>query len=91
LVLTEILCRNPASRSHVHRTGGAAGSQPIIAEVGLSRNDAGVFGLSAALAVTVVGVYQRTAESLVRSAVAICAYFNAIRGSVDVAISVSVR
>jgi len=63
----------------------------VVAEIGLSQNEAGAFVLSAALAVTIAGVDQKTAEVLVQGAHAICPYSNAIRGNVDVATSVSVR
>ena len=63
----------------------------VLAEIGLSRNESGGFVLSAALVVTVVGIDQKKAEELVQSAHKICPYSNAIRGNVDVAISVSAR
>jgi osmotically inducible protein OsmC len=63
----------------------------VLAEIGLSRNESGGFVLSAALAVTVAGIDQKKAEELVQSAHKICPYSNAIRGNVDVAISVSAR
>src|ERR1700730_2011944 len=63
----------------------------VVAEVGLSRNDSGGFVLSVALAVTVAEVDQKKAEELVESADKICPYSNAIRGNVDVGITVSVR
>ena len=69
----------------------ADGDLEVVAEIGLSRNDSGAFGLSAALAVTIVGVDQKTAGQLVEGAHAICPYSNAIRGNVDVQIAVSVR
>ena len=47
--------------------------------------------LAAALAVTITGIDQQTAERLVRDAHAIGPYSNVIRGNVDVAISISVR
>ena len=62
----------------------------VIAEIGLSRNDSGNFVLSAALAVAVTGVDQKTVKELAKSAHKIRPYSNAIRGNVDVAISVSV-
>jgi osmotically inducible protein OsmC len=62
----------------------------VAAEIGLSRNESGGFVLSAALAVTVTGIDQKKAEELVESAHKICPYSNAVRGNVDVAISVSV-
>jgi lipoyl-dependent peroxiredoxin len=63
----------------------------VVARIDLSRNETGGFVLDAALAVTVAGIDQQNAERLVQSAHAICPYSNAIRGNVDVAISVSVR
>jgi len=63
----------------------------VVAQIGLSRNESGAFLLSAALAVTMAGVDQKTAEQLVNGAHAICPYSNAIKGNVDVQIAVSVR
>ncbi len=60
----------------------------VVAEIGLSRNESGGFVLSAALEVTVKGVDQKKAEELVGSAHKICPYSNAIRGNVDVGITV---
>jgi Ohr subfamily peroxiredoxin len=61
----------------------------VTAEIGLSRNESGSFVLSAALAVTITGLDQQTAEDLVKAADKICPYSNAIRGNINVAISVS--
>jgi Ohr subfamily peroxiredoxin len=69
----------------------ADGDVEVVAEIGLSRNEANAFVLSAALAVTVAGIDQKRAEELVESAHKICPYSNAIRGNVDVATSVSAR
>jgi len=63
----------------------------VVAQIGLSRNESGAFLLSAALAVTMAGVDQKTAEQLVNGAHAICPYSNAIKGNVAVQIAVSVR
>jgi Ohr subfamily peroxiredoxin len=63
----------------------------VVAQIGLSRNESGAFLLSAALAVTMAGVDQKTAEQLVDGAHAICPYSNAIKGNVDVQIAVAVR
>jgi len=63
----------------------------VVAQIGLSRKESGAFLLSAALAVTMAGVDQKTAEQLVDGAHAICPYSNAIKGNVDVQIAVSVR
>ena len=69
----------------------ADGDVEVIAEIGLSRNDSGNFVLSAALGVSVTGVDQETAEDLAESAHKICPYSNAIRGNVEVGITVSAR
>jgi osmotically inducible protein OsmC len=62
----------------------------VIAEIGLSKNPAGAFVLSAALFVTIAGVNQATAETLVKGAHNICPYSNAIGGNVAVKTTVSV-
>ena len=69
----------------------ADGDIEVVAQIGLSRNDSGGFVLSAALAVTIAGVDQKTARQLVEGAHAICPYSNAIRSNVDVQIAISVR
>src|ERR1700677_3834634 len=69
----------------------ADGDVDVIAEIGLSRNDSGNFVLSAALAVAITGVDQKTAEALVEPPPQICPYSNAIRGNVEVATTVSAR
>jgi lipoyl-dependent peroxiredoxin len=63
----------------------------VVAQIGLSRDDSGAFVLSAALAVTIAGVDQKTAGQRVEGAHAICPYSNAIKGNVDVQIAVTVR
>src|ERR1700677_4448810 len=79
---------------HISRDAGhrfADDDIDVVATIDLSRNETGGFVLAAALAVTIAGVDQQTAERLVQGAHAICPYSNAIRGNVDVAISVLVR
>jgi osmotically inducible protein OsmC len=79
---------------HVSRNAGlrfADEDVEVIAEIGLSRNDSGGFVLSAALVTTIAGVDQKKAEELVGAAHKICPYSNAIRGNVDVGITVLVR
>jgi lipoyl-dependent peroxiredoxin len=79
---------------HVSREAGvkfADEDVQVVAEIGLSRNESGGFVLSATLAVTIAGVDQKTAEDLVASADKICPYSNAIRGNVDVGITVLAR
>ena len=63
----------------------------VTAEVGIRRNDAGAFVLSAALAIIITGLDQKKAEELAEAAHKICPYSNAIRGNVNVKTTVSVR
>jgi hypothetical protein len=67
----------------------ADGDIEVVAQIGLSRNDAGGFVLSAALAVTLAGVDQKTAGQLVESAHAVCPYSKpkAIRWRLDRAVA----
>jgi lipoyl-dependent peroxiredoxin len=79
---------------HVCRDAGhrfADDDIDVAARIDLGRGETGGFVLAAALAVGIAGVDRQTAEQLVQDAHAICPYSNAIRGNVDVAISVSVR
>lgn len=63
----------------------------VTATVSLSPNASGGFALSVALDVVITGLDQAAAEAIVQAAHAICPYSNAIKGNVDVAISVSTR
>lgn len=60
----------------------------IAATVGLGPNASGGFQLSVALAATLGGVDQATAEQLVHTAHQVCPYSNAVRGNIEVALSV---
>ncbi|MES2097710.1 MAG: organic hydroperoxide resistance protein [Pseudomonadota bacterium] len=60
----------------------------VVATVGLSPNGGG-FALSVALDVAITGVDQATAEEIVAAAHAVCPYSNAVKGNVDVAITVT--
>ena len=63
----------------------------VIGTVGLSSNGSDGFGLSVALDVTIAGMDQETAQSIVDAAHKACPYSNAVRGNVDMAISVAVK
>lgn len=60
----------------------------ITATVGLQPNGQGGFQLTAALLVETKGVDQSTAEALAATAHKVCPYSNALRGNVDVALTV---
>jgi lipoyl-dependent peroxiredoxin len=78
-----------ASRTEGHAISG--GDIDVTAEVGLGSDDSGGFRLSVALGVTLAGVDRATAEKIVEAAHAVCPYSNAVRGNIDVAISVTTR
>ena len=60
----------------------------VAATVGIGKTDAGGFGLTVALKVTVPGLDQDVVQGLAEAAHAVCPYSNAVRGNVDVEISV---
>lgn len=60
----------------------------VVATVSLVSNGSGGFKLEVALDVAIAGVEQAQAEAIVNAADAICPYSNAVRGNVEVAITV---
>ncbi|WP_176599155.1 MULTISPECIES: organic hydroperoxide resistance protein [Sphingobium] len=63
----------------------------VIGTVGMGQNAEGGFELSVALDVTITGMSQDAAQAVVDAAHKMCPYSNAVRGNVDVAISVHVK
>jgi len=63
----------------------------VTATVGMEPNGSGGFALTVALDVTLVGVDQASAEDIVAAAHKVCPYSNAVRGNIDVALSVHAR
>ncbi len=64
------------------------GTVSVTAEIGIGPNDTGSFSLSAALRVEVPALPQSDAEALVQDAHQVCPYSNAVKGNIDVALSV---
>jgi len=62
----------------------------VVAHIGLVRRDEGGFVLSADLEVTLAGISQEDAESLVQAAHETCPYSNSIKDTVEVGISLKV-
>tara|TARA_B100000678_G_C17849694_1_gene358673 strand:+ start:141 stop:566 length:426 start_codon:yes stop_codon:yes gene_type:complete len=60
----------------------------VSCEVGLAPNDEDGFKLVVALDVEIAGVEQSKAEEIVKAAHTVCPYSNAIRGNVDVTLTV---
>jgi lipoyl-dependent peroxiredoxin len=63
----------------------------VIAEVDLEACSDGSLGLALSLIVMIAGVTQKTAEQIVHSAHTTCPYSNAVRGNINVAVSVVTR
>jgi Ohr subfamily peroxiredoxin len=63
----------------------------VVAEVGMSPNGSGGFGLSVALDVAIAGIDQATAEEIVAAAHQVCPYSNAVKGNIDVKLNVTTR
>ncbi|WP_435250020.1 organic hydroperoxide resistance protein [Vibrio sp. nBUS_14] len=61
---------------------------PVTAEVGIGPNDDGGFALTVSLAVE-LNMSQEEALKLTRRAHQVCPYSNAVRGNVDVAVTVN--
>ena len=64
------------------------GEVSVTAKVGIGPNDHGSFSLSAALTVEVPSLSQSDAEALAADAHQVCPYSNAVKGNIDVALSV---
>jgi len=62
----------------------------VTAQVGLGKLDAGGYGLTVALAVTLPGMEPAAAEELVAKAHQTCPYSNATRGNIEVALTTAV-
>jgi len=60
----------------------------VKAAVGIGPSDAGGFGLKVDLVANVAGLSQADAEKLIHAADKVCPYSNAVRGNVDVGITV---
>ncbi|WP_063668737.1 organic hydroperoxide resistance protein [Aliivibrio fischeri] len=61
---------------------------PVTAEVGIGPNSAGGFALTVALAV-VLDLEDQQAQQLVKTAHQVCPYSNAVKGNIDVKLSVN--
>jgi Ohr subfamily peroxiredoxin len=75
--------RRIGSRAKADVTGST-----VTAEVGIGPNGSGGFGLTVALTVDLPAVARPTAEDLVAQAHQVCPYSNAVRGNIDVALTV---
>jgi len=67
------------------------GDVEVVATVGMAPNDSGGFSLTVGLDVGIAGVDQETAEVIVAEAHRACPYSNAVRGNIDVLLSVRAR
>lgn len=82
-------CFHSALRRVARRAGADVTGSGVTAEVGIGPNGVGGFGLTAALTVDLPGVSRPVAEELVAMAHRVCPYSNAVRGNVDVTLTVA--
>ncbi|MGI4788946.1 MAG: organic hydroperoxide resistance protein [Janthinobacterium lividum] len=64
------------------------GTVSVTAQVGIGPNDTGSFSLSAALDIIIPALSQSDAEALAADAHQVCPYSNAVKGNIDVALTV---
>jgi Ohr subfamily peroxiredoxin len=77
---------------HVIRTRRVVADPPEVKiTVGLGKNDAGGFQLSADILVTFTGLSPETADIIAKEAHEVCPYSNAIRGNVEVTLKAEVK
>ena len=65
------------------------GETTVKATVSIGQNDAGGFGLAAALHANIPGVTLEVAQDLIEKAHQVCPYSNATRGNMEVTLTVS--
>ncbi|MEV4755542.1 organic hydroperoxide resistance protein [Micromonospora sp. NPDC049559] len=81
-------CFHSALRGVARRAKVEVSEAAIEASVGIGKLDNGGFGLTVALAVELPGVDQETARQLLEQAHQVCPYSNAVRGNVEVTLTV---
>jgi lipoyl-dependent peroxiredoxin len=81
-------CFHNALRRAAREVKANVDGSNVTARVGLGPTGNGTFGISVALAVELPHVDQASAEQILARAHAICPYSNAIRGNVEVDLSV---
>lgn len=70
------------------RTKADTSESEVVADVTLLKQPSGVYGLAAQLEIALPNLDRATAEALVAEAHQICAYSNATRGNMEVAIRI---
>jgi osmotically inducible protein OsmC len=63
----------------------------VVATVALVPNGEGGFVLTVALDVEITGIEQETAESIVADAHKVCPYSNAVKGNIDVQLTITAK
>ena len=81
-------CFGSALEMVTQKAGEDPAGSTVSADVGIGPNDAGGFGLTVALQVSMPNVGQDKARELVEQAHQVCPYSNATRGNLDVDLQV---
>lgn len=82
-------CFHSALKLVAGQHGGDATDSEVVADVSLGMLATGGFGLAVQLEVTLPAMEPEAAAVLVKAAHEVCPYSNAIRGNVEVALSVA--
>jgi Ohr subfamily peroxiredoxin len=81
-------CFHSALRRVAQRAKADVEGSQVTGRVGIGPNGLGGFGLTVELVVALPGVDPETAQQLVAAAHEVCPYSNAVRGNVDVTLTV---
>jgi lipoyl-dependent peroxiredoxin len=82
-------CFDSALRFVARSQGVTITESSVDAAVGIGPNDKGGFGLEVALTVSLPGLDRDKAQALVDTAHQVCPYSNAIRGNIDVTLTLA--
>lgn len=82
-------CFHSALKVVARRAKADLGESEVAANIGLTAESNGGFGLTAELVVSLPGLPQEQAEQLVAAADQVCPYSNAVRGNIEVALTVA--
>jgi lipoyl-dependent peroxiredoxin len=77
---------------HVIRTRKLPIATPSVQiTIGIGKNDAGGYSLTAEIVATVAGVDQEIADALIKEADLVCPYSNATRGNIEVSLIAKIQ
>lgn len=82
-------CFHSALQAVARKAAADVTGSSVTAEVGIGKNGSGGFGLQVELVAALPGVQREQAEQLVEQADQMCPYSNAVRGNIDIELTLS--